>query len=356
MLYVDRGPGRPERWFLGDAAPDYGMRISEDMLRSVVFVCSRGRDGTYTEQGTAFGVSIADSPTPGYSQAYLVTARHVIDVCERTGDRRVHLRINTTDGRFRYVEVGENLWWKPNDAGVDIAFLALDYSPDLDLCPLDWEVLGTEDAFEHYSLGIGDPLAIVGLFTSVTGRQQNRPIVRSGNIAAMPDEPILEGDDEPPYLAYLVEMRSTGGLSGSPVLAVLGYARDAQGELVRTRQFLLIGLIRGHWPSPHASGPHHLADDFGQVQRGIATVTPVQYLTKMLMSEPVIAHRRQKAAEHAARQGKKSVLDSATLVPADAARAPGRKPERLAIDATFEDAARMLALTPRPEGGWPKDG
>ena len=39
---------------------------------------------------------------------------------------------------------------------------------------------------------------------------------------------------------------------------------------------------------------------------------------------------------------------------ADAPAARGPEPERLKIDGTFEDAARKLARTPPPEGGWPK--
>ena len=54
----------------------------------------------------------------------------------------------------------------------------------------------------------------------MTGRDRNFPIVRTGHIAMMPDEKIPKvkiGDWEGNADAYLIESRSIGGWSGSPV-------------------------------------------------------------------------------------------------------------------------------------------
>ncbi len=56
------------------------------------------------------------------------------------------------------------------------------------------------------------------------------PIVRHGAIAAMPGEPLYDRKTGLSFRGYLLEVRSTGGLSGSPVVAYLGYDRDAAGH------------------------------------------------------------------------------------------------------------------------------
>ena len=56
----------------------------------------------------------------------------------------------------------------------------------------------------------------VGLFTKYFGRSNLIPIVRTGNIAMMPKEKVPLGSFGLTD-AYLIEGRSIGGLSGSPI-------------------------------------------------------------------------------------------------------------------------------------------
>jgi hypothetical protein len=73
----------------------------------------------------------------------------------------------------------------------------------------------TDEVIETEAIGIGDEVFMVGLFRNHLGRDRNEPIIRVGNIAAMPTDPIrsqVYGD----MRAILVEARSIGGLSGSP--------------------------------------------------------------------------------------------------------------------------------------------
>jgi hypothetical protein len=64
-------------------------------------------------------------------------------------------------------------------------------------------------------IGIGDAVFITGLFSHHPGKARNLRVIRVGNIAAMPDEPVKTQRGE--MEAYLIEARSLGGLSGSPV-------------------------------------------------------------------------------------------------------------------------------------------
>jgi hypothetical protein len=97
-------------------------------------------------------------------------------------------------------------------------------------------------------VGIGDDLFFPGLFTPRPGRKANLPIVRIGNISAMPDEPIETIEHGVLPRAYLIEARSIGGLSGSPVFWFSGVNRMTEsGTSIGSWTFYLIGLVHGHY-------------------------------------------------------------------------------------------------------------
>jgi hypothetical protein len=97
------------------------------------------------------------------------------------------------------------------------------------------EVFLGEDAIRSYNVGIGDDLVIPGLFTARYGRERNVPILRSGTLASVADESLVDDATGLPYRAYLAEMHSMGGLSGSPVYVDLHpdrrFAAQEQGLL-----------------------------------------------------------------------------------------------------------------------------
>ena len=89
------------------------------------------------------------------------------------------------------------------------------------------EALATPDLIKEKSIGLGEELLVVGLFASHHGRKMNIPIVRSGMIAAMPWEPIWDAKTGQNFEAFLAEVRSIGGLSGSPVWVAVDPGRPA---------------------------------------------------------------------------------------------------------------------------------
>jgi hypothetical protein len=63
-------------------------------------------------------------------------------------------------------------------------------------------------------IGVGDDVYMVGRYLALQGERSNNPVVRFGNVAGLVGEiPTKEGRRE----AWLVEYRSLGGFSGSPV-------------------------------------------------------------------------------------------------------------------------------------------
>ena len=126
----------------------------------------------------------------------------------------------------------------------------------------------------------------MGLFHRHAGTKKNTPVVRTGNIAAMPEEPVDTARG--PMEAYLVEARSIGGLSGSPVFVHLGIVRNVEGQVKFATQkwgvFYLLGMMQGHWEMPLLDVDFANEDERGLVtaNMGIAVVSPADRILEVL--------------------------------------------------------------------------
>jgi hypothetical protein len=115
--------------------------------------------------------------------------------------------------------------------------------------------------------------------------------VRVGSIASMPLEPVSTrlGALE----AYLVEARSVGGLSGSPVYVRTEAWREDENHQFHPRfggnAWHLLGIMHGHWQAPMED----VAVDDGlsteYVNMGIAVVTPIDKLLELVEQPPLSA-------------------------------------------------------------------
>jgi hypothetical protein len=146
----------------------------------------------------------------------------------------------------------------------------------------------------------------VGLFTYHAGTQRNMPIVRYGNIAMLPDEPIqVEGGFAD---VYLVEARSIGGLSGSPVfvrktLALPITSRyDNERKIEGLGRLFFLGMMRGHWDirESELNKPSFIHDRQRGVNLGIGMVTPAAKILEVL-NHPDLAALRAKREEETRR-------------------------------------------------------
>src|SRR5205814_8236656 len=108
---------------------------------------------------------------------------------------------NKKNGGVDYQEIHDQ--WHSPEGNADVAVIPFKQgSNEHDFQTLSSEFCATDEAIKEYQIGIGDDLVICGLFTEHTGRHQNVPIVRIGNIAAVPGEPLLDDAGEE-YKAYL---------------------------------------------------------------------------------------------------------------------------------------------------------
>ncbi len=103
--------------------------------------------------------------------------------------------------------------------------------------------------------------------------------------------------------AYLVETRSIGGLSGSPVFVHLGVTRKVGGKTMTSMNdegvYLLLGLMHGHWdlavPDIFPIASRH-EDLKVKVNSGIGIVIPAQKILEVL-DQPKLLEKRKEADE-----------------------------------------------------------
>jgi hypothetical protein len=273
------------------------MRVPEQILESVAFLVTKEKGTDASEKrcrGTAFFLSVPSKVSKDISYSCLVTAKHCItkaieEKCE------LYVRLNTREDRNEDIRL-TGAWYMHDDLSVDLAVMP--FAPDYKKYKyknLDHSMLGTAEKIRELNIGIGDEVVVSGLFTRRTGREKNIPIVRFGNIAAVPSERIRDFRTGLDFHAYLVEVRSIGGLSGSPVFAYIGPGRvDPNGSIARfdVSYLILIGVVRGHWqheePIPFATV---FADELDKVNWGIAVVTPAAELEPILYSEFFVRQR-----------------------------------------------------------------
>jgi hypothetical protein len=130
---------------------------------------------------------------------------------------------------------------------------------DLDIIALDAPRMFLDQVREdHFGFGIGSDIFIPSAFVSMAGEKQNIPIVRFGHVAAVALEPT---DGSPRKPAFLIETRSLGGMSGSPVMFHTDPGRRFKREPLptdpntglRIAPYLLVGILIGTWHGQYAS-------------------------------------------------------------------------------------------------------
>jgi hypothetical protein len=234
--------GAPTRLWRRSAVP----RIDETTLECVAYLYESEEDAKLGRKSGGCGFWLGVEPSDDLQNlmwhSYFVTAAHVV----RGGC--LAIRVNTRGGDIDIVETRLESWHFHPD-GDDIAICGI----DLDLLRqkarmMPASMLLTHQDIKDVNVGPGDDVVVLSRFMSHDGRQTNTPSVRYGNIAMMPQEPI----QHPTGLlveSFLVESRSLGGASGSPVLLFLP-ATDRLfgrgGEQHKNTAFWLLGVNWGH--------------------------------------------------------------------------------------------------------------
>ena len=245
--------------------------------------------------GTAFLVGMRSETTNYRGFIYLVTARHVARVLE---GQAFAIRANTIDGESIIIDgVGAHWTYHPTDDSVDVAVSQWGVPPNIEFKRIDIDTFATDEIIRQKSIGAGDEVFITGLFAFVTGKRRNLPIVRMGNVALFPSEKVrVKIDDKWTWSeVYLIEARSIGGISGSPV-----FVRETVE--VGRGAFYLLGLVHGHWEIP-AEQKNDLANlEDRLVNMGIAIVVPAKKIMEVL-NQPKLREERLRIDEEDLRKG-----------------------------------------------------
>ena len=271
QIYCDRRLGDVERWLFG--CPEDSMVVPDEIRMCVCFLGYQTQTGEQCYGGTAFFVTRPLETLKDRSFGYLVTARHVIEKIKDARADSVLLRLNLKGHGAKAVGVSISEWaYHPTDPTADIAIMRFNIQQDLEHKSIPIGMFATKDVIKQYGIDVGDELFFPGLFHPHKGEQRNIPIVRIGNIAAMPAEKVSTkiGNIE----AYLVEARSIGGLSGSPVFVNLGGMRHSN---LGPARFFLLGLMHGHFGSEVSQ--NSLTET---INMGIGIVVPIEVVMETI--------------------------------------------------------------------------
>lgn len=283
--------------------PEPKVKIPEWIYKSTAFVVSIASEGNDSEeydfQGTGFLVGRPIESLPGRSHFYFVTTAHTLKRAVIAGEDtpsaaiRYGVRVNLRQGGTAVVPIAR--WFThPNDRNADVAIAPFEnLYHDYEIQFLSEQVF-RDLRTPRVEIGLGDEVYFPGLFTLTQQEsdKRNLPILRMGNIAMLPDNkvPTEAGMMD----AYLIEARSIGGLSGSPVFSrrtmSLLWNDDTKGEAPRaihgmTGEIHLIGMMHGHWDVKEGDINQvtiNIIDKHRSVNMGISVVIPIHKIAETI--------------------------------------------------------------------------
>ena len=185
------------------------MRAHSTLQNCVVFIGVE-HQGRFTPLGTGFFVAVS---VEDVHYTYIATASHVID---QVSGEFVSIRLNRKGGGAECIRINKSTVSRNETCDLSVFPVAADSSV------YDYKMIPTlrrnQEALrrEVWDWTHGDEVCVLGLYTSHYGAVRNTPVLRIGNIAAMLEEPV-RGPGGNYMEAYLIELKTIAGLSGSPV-------------------------------------------------------------------------------------------------------------------------------------------
>jgi len=289
------------------------MDVPPGVLHCVAFIASRTRNRQEELAGTCVLLS-RETSDPRLTITYAVTARHVVDgIIEARRDPL--LRVNLK-GAGKDLFPFPRPWRFHTDDDVDLAVTCInplagdDSQVEWEHFSLPWFVVDPlpVNSRDPRDITAGDDIFATGLFYQHSGARRNIPIIRIGTIAALPEERVLAqvGTEHNPRAAlvdaYLAEIHSQMGLSGSPVFVAeqreAGFMRGIRypGTLYTpksNRAIYLLGILSGHFDTKLAVIEAR-GGEKAKTNVGISVIVPYTKLVE-LFNGPEILEAEKKA-------------------------------------------------------------
>jgi len=265
--------------------------VDVQYMKTIVYLYASRENAVKDSEfvATGFLVSVPASSTLD-SFIYLVTNWHVLKHCSWT----IFARFGRKGGGTVCVRVPRARW--SVDPSSDLAVAAINVPEKADHAHIPIEDFLTKEKIGKHKIGPGDEVFLISRMVMPTKQTKgNFAIVRFGNVAMNPNV-------HEPY--FLVELRSMGGHSGSPVLV---YDLPYHWESVRKhdesfRLFLLginCGHVRDYSPIIGIMNGKKIQNRkwLSQEHTSIAEAQPVWKLMPLLNSKKFVAARKKAEAE-----------------------------------------------------------
>jgi hypothetical protein len=218
--------------------------------------------------------ALADAKSP--RNLFLITARHVI------GSRdAVVIRMNTAEKtgficlpvKLSAEEKGRNVFVSQHPE-VDLAAIRLPEMKNAVSVAFDFSMILDEDGMNREGISEGTDIFTVGYVFGYYGDRKNISVVRFGKISLLSTEAWYQSDTPRNMYehAYLAEIQSEPGLSGSPVMLrspQLRYGADSSYRYEKVKPYI-IGVLKGGLRS-------WIAGD-----QGMAAIEPAYHLRDLL--------------------------------------------------------------------------
>lgn len=271
---------------LGTLYPEAGesdLRIDDTFKHSAFYIYRSAADAKrgVAEGGTGFLVAMRHKVNRRYAAIYAVTNAHIIRAFNTPT-----FRLNTHAGKITTLGTKKSEWVIHPD-GDDIAVLPFAGYEQYKIWAIPQELFFNKATLNKYLFGVGDEVFMVGRFVGHEGRAKNLPSVRFGNISMVPEELVRYQNDE--QEAFLVELRSIGGYSGSPVF--IWWPMTERG---RSTTASLLGIDCGHIQTTepiHTKGRRTIG--YVSFNSAMAVVSPV-WRIRELLDKPFMVEQRTK--------------------------------------------------------------
>ncbi len=128
------------------------------------------------------------------------------------------IRLNTDNGKPDAIELDPSDWhFHPEyDVAVTCKPLPIDATFH-NIVQINHEMFITDEMINDWDIGLGEDLFMIGRFIDADGgAEMNVPSARFGHISVMPT-PLYHAHSKKIVPAYIADMRSRSGFSGSPV-------------------------------------------------------------------------------------------------------------------------------------------
>ncbi|HEY5709610.1 MAG TPA: hypothetical protein VIS51_09460 [Solirubrobacterales bacterium] len=272
-------------------------RIPDELLNSIVYLFKDEASALSGSGGGGTGFLVRFQED-GFEHTYVVSNMHVV------GNGYTTLRLNTAAGAVDAISIPAGAWINhPNADDVSVAPMELEMPSGWQASGLYWDsVCPTDFRLRELNVGIGDDVFMLGRFVGHSGIQQNQPLARFGSLAMMDGGKVLDGR-EMLIDAYLVEMHSLPGFSGSPVfIHIQGGSQRSPKTIMPffTETIGLLGIDTGHKRMTHvvrdrATDQPSEPPQYVRENSGVAIVAPYYKIREVLEGDKLTKQRKDKA-------------------------------------------------------------